>query len=142
MVALHLGLREGEVLGLRWRDVDVDTCRASIRQTVNRLQGVGLVLRATPKNKSSQRSVTLTEGARTAFRQARATQAEQRLLAGSAWHDQDLIFTTPLGEPLNPQWLRDHFPRSAQASGHRAAHPHPRSAAQPRHAHACRTAST
>src|SRR5262249_20807331 len=57
LVGLHLGLREGEVLGLRWRDVDLEVNRVSVRQTVNQLQGLGLVLRATPKNKSSRRSV-------------------------------------------------------------------------------------
>jgi integrase len=117
LIGLHLGLREGEVLGLRWRDLDLDANRVSVRQTVNQLQGLGLVLRATPKNKSSRRAVTLTEGARAAFRQARATQAEQRLAAGSAWIDQDLIFTTPIGDPLNPQWLRDHFRGMLDAAG-------------------------
>jgi hypothetical protein len=47
------------VPGLRWRDLDLDANRVSVRRTVNQIKGVGLVLRATPKNKSSRRSVTL-----------------------------------------------------------------------------------
>jgi integrase len=122
LVALHMGMRLGELQGLRRRDVDLKTGTLSVRQTVNQLRGrprgEGLVIRPNcAKTKQSRRTLALTSGARAALVRAFAIQSEQLKNAGSAWIDNALVFTTDEGRPLNPQWLRVHFYGLLQQAG-------------------------
>lgn len=97
------GLRRGEGLGLRWRDVDLDRGTASIVQTVapdKSNRGVAIIQRSV-KTRASSRSVRLTSRTVAALREHRKIQAERRL-AASEWQDHDLIVSTSKGTPINP----------------------------------------
>jgi len=103
-VALSLGLRMGEILGLRWRDVDLDGGMLTVNQAVYRIAGQGMVT-AEPKTDRSRRALFLPEGVRAALRTHRVRQLHERLIAGSHWHDNSLVFTSGIGTPLEPRNL-------------------------------------
>lgn len=98
-VALSLGLREGEALGLRWSDVDLDARTLHVTHALQRLPGRGLQL-VEPKTKSSRRALTLPDVVVRQLRAHRARQLQERLGAGALWQDLDLVFATYEGRPL------------------------------------------
>lgn len=96
---IHTGLRQSELLGLRWADVDLDNGVIHVQQTIQRVDRQ-VVVKAT-KNKSSRRSVALTEPIVALLRRHRAQQAQEKLLQGQAYQDHGLVFATIEGKPLN-----------------------------------------
>ncbi len=99
-VALWLGLRRGEVLGLRWQDIDLD---ARILRVEVALQALGGKLELTPpKTDSSRRTVNLPATLVPMLRAHHARQLEERLQAGARWKDHGLVFCTKVGTPINP----------------------------------------
>jgi len=115
-VALASGAREGELLGLRWSDVDWDREAVKIRRTLQRMSGAFSF--AEPKTASSNRTVPLGPSAIGALRRHRVAQALERLAMGTAWQDGDLVFCTEIGTPIDAGNLlsRMHYPLLA-ASG-------------------------
>ena len=107
VLALMLGLRRGELLGLRWSDVDLDGATLTVRQNLVRASGE-LRLQA-PKTRRSRRTLPLPLPVVVALRQQRERQARDRLAAGSSWASNDLVFTTSLGTPIEPRNLARHF---------------------------------
>jgi integrase len=103
ILAISTGLRQGELLGLRWSDVDFSNGSLSVRQQVQRSVG-GSGRRdwafTPPKTKASRRAVTLPRIALNALYQHRRRQAEERLKAGPQWADLDLVFPNRLGRPI------------------------------------------
>ena len=99
IVALGLGLRQGEVLGLRWEDVDVENAVLRIRQQVQR--GDGALKLVELKTKKSRRTLPLPPFAVTALREHRARQLAERIRAGARWKDLGLVFSTSVGTPLD-----------------------------------------
>lgn len=97
-----LGLRQGEALGLAWEDVDLDRRTLTVRRALQRQKGAGLVF-TEPKTARSRRTIPLPEPLVASLRAHRASQAEQRLLAGSVWRGSDCVFTTELGSPIDPR---------------------------------------
>ena len=95
VLALTTGMREGELLALRWDDVKLDLGTLSVRATLQNLGG-HLAL-GEPKTAQSRRQIRLTPRAVAALRQHHLRQAEERLLMGPAWHDQGLVFPNRLG---------------------------------------------
>lgn len=96
-VAFSLGLRQGEALGLRWSDVDLEHGVITVRHSLTRVKGAGLQLGPT---KSSQDRVIALPGPLLAELKAhRIAQNEERLAAGSWWQDGDYVFTKPDGRP-------------------------------------------
>lgn len=98
-VALALGLRQGEALGLRWADIDLDARALHVTHALVRVPGGGLQL-LEPKTKRSRRGLALPEAVVRALRAHRARQLEERLASGAAWQDLGLVFTTYDGRPL------------------------------------------
>ena len=96
IVALHTGLRRGEVLALKWTDVDFETGKLSVQRS---LAADGTL--NPPKRKSSKRTVRLTTGAVEALKQHKAAQNEERLRLGSLWQDHGLVFPNSVGRPMN-----------------------------------------
>jgi integrase len=107
VVALSMGLRQGEALGLRWQDVDTESNvlrpRKQVQRIERRLQLVDL------KTKRSRRALPLLPFASAALREHRTRQLAERLKAGPAWQDLDLVFSTQIGTPLEARnvwrWL-------------------------------------
>ena len=104
VLALYLGLRRGELLGLRWEDVDLDRAVLQVRHS---LQRVGGELRlTTPKTRRSKRTVPLLGSCVQALRDHRDAQDREREAAGEDWRDSGQVFTTSVGTPVEPDNLR------------------------------------
>ncbi len=102
------GMRRGEALGLRWSDIDFDAFQIAIVQTVTAIEGK--VVMGRPKTAGSRRTVYVHDATIKALRQQRQLQAEERLAAGPAWApDNDLVFRSRTGEPVNPDRFSRHF---------------------------------
>jgi integrase len=99
VVAVHTGLRQGELLGLKWADVDFEGRRLSVRRAL-KIMDRGLDF-GPPKNKASRRSVPLSKTAVAALRAHRTRQNEERLRLGDLWKDRNLVFPNRVGKPLD-----------------------------------------
>ncbi|MHB1007007.1 MAG: site-specific integrase [Chloroflexota bacterium] len=99
VLALTTGLRQGELLGLRWADVDLQAASLHVRQQLSRVPGQGMKF-VEPKTVKGRRQVALPAVAVEALRLHRKAQLEERLFAGSAWEDVGLIFCNSRGRPL------------------------------------------
>lgn len=103
-VGVAIGLRRGELLALRWADVDLDERVVRVRQTVQRLPEVGLIFGA-PKTGKSRRTVPLPARSVKVLRSHRVRQAAEALALGPAWTDSDLVFTSTVGTVIEPRNL-------------------------------------
>ena len=90
IVAVHTGLRQGELLGLKWADADLAGLRLSVRRAL-KVTDHGLDF-GPPKNNASRRSIPLSKTAAAALRAHRTRQNKERLRLGDLWQDQDLVF--------------------------------------------------
>jgi len=100
LLVVTTGMRRGEVLGLRWRDVDLDKGIIHVRQTLTR---VGNEIKfKQPKTAKSRQSVAMLPLTTEALRVRKKHQAEERLALGPAYNDMDLVCVRPDGDPLKP----------------------------------------
>src|SRR5690606_4559989 len=104
IVALGLGLRQAEVLGLHWEDIDEAQGVVRPRMQVQRLKGQGLVLREL-KSATSMRPLPLSDLVAAALRKQRTRVLEMRLAAGPAWREHGLVFPSEVGTPQEPRNL-------------------------------------
>ena len=102
-LAAFTGMRRGECVGLRWRDLDLDAAEVTVRVNVTR--GGGERHHTTPKS-GKPRIVALDSGTVAVLKAHRRRQAAERLKAGSAWlgGDGDWLFTTARGEHVAPEY--------------------------------------
>ncbi len=109
-VALALGLRQGEALGLRWQDVDLDAGALHVRVALQRRVKEAPRL-VEPKTRRSRRTLPLPKEVAAHLRAHRARQLEDRLRAGQVWQGdaRGLVFATAIGEPLDDRILRYRF---------------------------------
>jgi integrase len=109
VVAIHTGLRQGELLGLKWTDVDLEARRVSVRRSLKVTdRGLGF---GPPKNGASRRSVSLSKTAVAALRAHRTRQNTENL-AAARWKDSGLVFPNRVGGPMdhNNLYYRDYKP--------------------------------
>jgi integrase len=112
------GMRRGEGLGLRWRDIEWERGTAHIRQTVaadKANKGAAVILPGA-KTKASSRTVKLTAETLQTLREHRKAQNACRL-AAPVWEDNDLIVTTGTGAPVNPDNVSRSFQALVRAAG-------------------------
>lgn len=102
------GMRRGELLGLKWQDIDFERETITINQTIQYLPGKG-VFESTTKTTSSQRTVKAAPYTLQMLRQYQAWQAAERLKAGDRWTDHGYIFTRYNGEPIQPDYFTSWF---------------------------------
>ncbi len=107
-LALRTGLRKGELLGLRWEDLDFDGHTASIRRTLQRTRSQGLVTLPT-KTISSERRIALPTSCVTSLHAHRTLQNREREQTGSRWQGSGYVFTRTDGHPIEPATLTRHF---------------------------------
>ena len=117
VLALHTGMRKGELLGLRWSDVDLEAGTLHVQGSLQPVAG-GRHEIVEPKTASSRRRIDLGKEASAALRGHRARQAQERLRMGEAWDDLGLVFTNEVGRPIHPSNFlqRDFRPIVAKAS--------------------------
>ncbi len=96
-LALNTGMRIGELLGLRWQDVDLERGTLRVRVSLHRTPAPSL---GPPKSRSGERTIPLTTQARDALRLQQRQQKEERLRAGATWAGRETVFTTISGDYL------------------------------------------
>ncbi len=100
-VALSLGLRQGEALGLRWEDVELQAGTLRVAVALQRFDGKLQLVE--PKTDRSRRVLSVPTALVSALKAHRARQLQERLLAGDRWRDSGLVFTSRIGTPLEPR---------------------------------------
>jgi integrase len=115
VLALFLGLRRGELLGLRWEDVDLDEAKLEV---VHTLQRVGGSLRLVPpKTHDSARTVPLPAVCVEALREHQRRQDTERGQAWPDWEAHGLVFPSRRGTPMEPDNLRRSWGEIRRAAG-------------------------
>lgn len=107
-LALLRGLRRGELLGLSWRDIDLDQALLHVRATRVAVPGVGVV-EGPPKSSAGYRTIILDHGTVMALRTHHRRQSADRLRAGATWPQTGLVFVDADGVPSPPWWLSKRF---------------------------------
>ncbi|MBJ6361840.1 site-specific integrase [Paenibacillus sp. MAHUQ-46] len=102
LLALTTGMRQSEILAIRWKDVDFENGVLHVRQT---LSHDGKHIYQDTKTKSSTRSITLIEKTMDSLKEHRKKVKKQKLSAGTNYQDNDLVICTKLGTPINPRNL-------------------------------------
>jgi integrase len=115
VVAVSCGLREGELLGLQWPDLDLDRGVLRVRHALERL-GKGWRL-IEPKSEGSRRTIRLPAPVVPILRAHRVAQLERRLAAGARWRDHGFVFTTRDGQPLDGCRLNRQTKAQLKAAG-------------------------
>ena len=108
-VAIAIGLRRGEALGLEWAGLDFDRGLVQVTQTLQPIRKKGMVAKRAGKNDKSLRTIPLPGFAIAALRKHRERQAQERAFAGEDWKERGLVFTTTIGTPIQPGKLLQHF---------------------------------
>ena len=99
VLALTTGMRQGELLALRWSNLDFENGTVQVNATLQRTTA-GFVF-AEPKTARSRRQVALSVAAVASLQRHRARQIEERLGLGTAWVDDDLVFANEVGHPID-----------------------------------------
>lgn len=114
-VAVSLGLRQSEAFGLRWDDLDLDRGRLAVRWQLQHIDGKPQFVE--PKSGRSRRTLALPAPLLVALKHHRLRQLEERLMAGNRWNDQDLVFCTPIGTPLDASNVRKQYRALLERAG-------------------------
>jgi integrase len=124
LLAVHCGLREGELLALHWEDVNLETSKPAllVRPTLTRGEGGrGYIIGASTKSGKGRR-VRLTQRAVVSLKDHHKRQLEERVCLGGLWKEHDLVFPNSIGSLFNPSNLRNRsFRRIKARSGVREA---------------------
>lgn len=94
------GLRRGEALALRWKDVDLDAGLIKVAGTMSRIGGQLVISK--PKTQRSRRQIPLTPALVAMLKAHRKSQLEERMRAANIWQETGLVFTGESGRPVEP----------------------------------------
>jgi integrase len=114
-IALSLGLRRGEVLGLRWADIDFDKQTLRITGALQRVQGK--LERSEPKTRAGARTLPLPAVLVELLTSHQRHQDEERAFRGAEWQKHDLVFPAERGTPMEPSNLHRHFKLALKRAG-------------------------
>src|SRR5215210_7519584 len=113
ITAAALGLRQGELLALRWQDVDLEAGTLTVRHTLRQgTQDLG-----EPKTDRSLRTLRLGREVAGALRAHRTRQLQERLAAGHRWRDGGYVFASTVGTPLDGTNVTHRFRAALAAAG-------------------------
>lgn len=112
VLAIYTGLRKGEILALRWSDIDWDRATLHVEQTLQWSGGKPVF--QPPKTDRSRRVVALSGSVLAALRRHRALQAQDRLLYGAEYQDNGLVLARPDGRPLYTRTFDDAWYRALE----------------------------
>ena len=116
-LALSTGMRRGELLALRWKDIDFEAEQLTVNQGLVRISGKGLVFQE-PKTALSNRVISLAPAVAQVLKEHREQQTDGRIMAGAAYNSElDLVFSNELGEPICPRAFTRVFERLVKKAG-------------------------
>jgi integrase len=104
VLAVITGMRQGELLALKWQDVDLENATIGVRRTLTK--NGGRLLLGEPKTRKSRRTIRLTDAAVRALREHLARQVTQIEHLGDLYRDEGLVFASEVGTLINPTNLR------------------------------------
>jgi integrase len=104
VLAVTTGMRRGELLGLRWTDIDFQNRCLHVRRTLDYLAHYGIVV-TEPKTTKGKRKIELPDFVIEKLQQHRVRQLEMKLKAGANWKEEGYVFTGLQGGVLNPRYL-------------------------------------
>jgi len=116
LLAATMGLRRGELLGLRWDDLDLDRGVLRIDTTVQRVNGQ-LIIDEGAKSDESEEPVPIPEMTWVALLDHQQAQMKEREAAGQRWQDHGLVFPSAVGTPMEPRNLNRHFEGLRERAG-------------------------
>ncbi|MCZ6586453.1 MAG: tyrosine-type recombinase/integrase [Alphaproteobacteria bacterium] len=114
LLAASTGMRRGEVLALRWRDIDFGTLKLTVAQSIEETRA-GLRFKE-PKTKSGRRQIALPESVVRALAEHKRDQAERRIALGLGRDENGLVFTTFDGRPRVPRNFTREFTKAVAAT--------------------------
>jgi integrase len=115
-LALATGMRLGEILALRWDDINLEERTLRVAHTARYVSGFGMI-ESEPKTESSRRSIILPQFVMDILKQHRAYQLETRLKAGAAWQEHGLVFPNTYGRYLSRTTLYSFFKKLLREAG-------------------------
>jgi len=115
-LAITTGMRMGELLGLKWADLDWERWRLQVQRQLRMKRGGGYEF-TRPKTKAGKRSLALGDAMLDSLRQHLERQSKEMQLAGDRWHTLDLIFPSTIGKPLDGSYLRKAFKQLIRQAG-------------------------
>jgi integrase len=102
------GMRRGEMLGLRWSDVDLEHQQLAVVNTPTTVNYRPIL--STPKTERSRRVIYLDPATIDVLQRHQANQQTERVAAGADWyHEIDFVFRDEFGQPLHPEWFTREF---------------------------------
>jgi integrase len=116
IIALETGLRRGEILGLKWPNIDFRTGLLSIKKAVQRLRGKGIKPGKT-KSATSVRDVVIGPNLIEILRQHRKEQLRTKMKMGQTYHEENWVFCRPDGKLWDPKTMYSHFKKLAKKAG-------------------------
>jgi integrase len=123
-LALMLGMRRGELLGLCWAEIDLDGRALRVSQSLQRIATGSdakgkktALIAAEVKTDGSRRTIALPDSIVKALKAHKARQAQERLVAGSSWQDHGLVFTNRSGQPTEPIVLHRDYKTLLEKAG-------------------------
>jgi integrase len=115
LTAAHTGMRRGELLGLKWQDIDFEHARIHIQR--NLIYDEDGFRFGDLKTEASQRIIAMDDFLLKELKRYKAKQAEIKLIVGNQYEDNGLVFARETGKPIFPRTLTDIFNRVIKAAG-------------------------
>ncbi len=122
ILMLTSGMRRGELIGLKWADVDLDAGRLAVRRA--RVAVGYQIVWSSPKTAKSARVIALDPATCEVLRAHRARQDAEKALVGDSYHDEDILFAKPDGSSLHPDYVSQRFGRLVKKAGLTMIRPH------------------
>ena len=116
VVALATGMRFGELVALRWSDVNFAKGTLAVRYSAHWEKGLGMVVKQ-PKTEAGVRTILLNQHVLVELKSHRAAQHQERLLAGELWIDNGIVFCNEVGQMYYHHRIHDHFKKALRESG-------------------------
>ena len=105
LIALGTGLRLGELLGLKWSDIDFNTGILTVNRTLSRVKnqttGKYEIIEQTPKTKNSNRTIPIPNDILNKLKEHKKNQSKQRLFVGEGYINNNYVFTDDIGNPID-----------------------------------------